>query len=104
MKNILKDKSFMDLVSHSEVIIELLLKESENGSYHKVYKHCDTLRGVVNRVNNSTKLDDEKKTFFNKLVERNLRKSRSILESNGFQQPEIYDLCDLISHVQSMSV
>jgi hypothetical protein len=101
MENIVKDKSFMDLVSHTETIIELLLKESENGSYHKVYKYSDILRGFVNRVDVSG-LDDEKKVFFNRLIERNLKNSISILEGNGFQQPEIYDLYCLVSHVQSL--
>lgn len=102
MENIVKDKVFMDIVSHNEMIIELLLKESENGSYHKVYEYCDTLRGFVNRVNDNTKIDDEKKNFFNRLIERSIKKSIAILERDGFQQAEIYDLYSLVSHVQSL--
>ena len=99
IEEMLKDKNFMKLVNIAELSAELLIRESNKGSLHRIYKQCDHIRENVNIVNNKIK-DEEQTRFYNRIFERALEKSLSILYKD-FHQVEIYFVQDLLSHIRS---
>jgi hypothetical protein len=99
IEEILKDKDFIKLVDLAELSTELLIMESNKGSLHRIYKQCDHIRENVNKVNAKLK-DNEQKRFYNRIFERALEKSISILDKD-FHQAETYFVQDLLSHIRS---
>lgn len=97
--SIFDDKRFIKIIDLAQLSMELLNRQSNVGNYHKVHVMLDDIRYYINKTNQ--KLDDDKCQYYNRTIERGLESAISSLEGKGFQQPEIYDLYELLSHVRS---